>query len=415
MNAFARSGARLERGALVVIATVAVSASATALAAQERLVGARTVSASPSFESWSFGGGGAPQPGLGIAGDVRVRSASQRTLPVSVVVPLAARWTLDFATAYTSGVVTLAPDGAGRTERLRLDGFADVRMRAVGRLVGDNVLVTLGANLPTGRASLDTQALGALRVLAAPALALPAAAVGGGAGGTLGLVLARRVGGWALATGASYELRAPHQPITALAAGMPTGDDAALRFDPGDAVHLSLGADRLVGQSRTTLGVTVDLFGVDRLHIASSPGDARVRLGPIVGVEWQLQAAPAGLRELRAYAVDRYRLPYARDGVVVSGSAGNYLDAGVSAVWPLSGTMGIVAALDGRHHTGLAVDRTFATARMRSGALALGLVRDAGAYRVQPVVRVQRGTIETGGQPTAASGFGAALTVGRRF
>jgi hypothetical protein len=383
--------------------------------AQERLVGARIVTLGPSIESWSFGDGGALQPGLGGAGDVRVRGASQLTIPVSLAVPLTARWTVDLATAYTSGVVTLARDSGRATDRLRLAGPADVRVRAVGRIVGDQLLVTLGANLPTGRASLDGEALGALRVLAAPALGLAGAAVGGGAGGTVGLVLARRVGAWALASGASYEMRGPFAPVTALAAGVPTGADPRVRFDPGDAVHLSLGADRLVGQSRTTLAVTADLFGVDRLRVAPALADAAVRLGPVVGVEWQLQAAPAGLRELRAYATDRYRMAYARDGVTVSGSAGNYLDAGVSAVWPLGRAAGILGALDVRHHTGLSVDRTFATAPTRSGGLTLGLVHDVAGLRVQPALRARRGTIETGGRPTPATSIGAALTVGRRF
>ena len=396
-------------------ALLAVALLPCAAFAQERLVGARTVASGASFESWSFGDGGAVQPGLGAAGDVRVRSAAQLTVPLTVVVPIDGRWSLDLGSAYVTGVVTLADDATGKTERLRLDGLADVRLRAVGRLVGDAVLITLGANLPTGRSALDDRELGALRVLAAPALGLSTSAASGGGGGTVGLVLARRVGGWALAGGASYERRGAYQPVAALAAGIPMGADAALRFDPGDAVHLSLGADHVVGRTRTTLGITTDLFGSDRLRASPALADATVRLGPVVGVEWQLQLVPAGVRELRVYAIDRYRMSYVRDGVAVPGSSGNYLDAGVSAVWPISRASGIIAGLDGRHQTGLAVDRTFATARVHSGGLTLGVVYDVGGYRVQPALRAQRGTIVTGGHPTPATSASATLSVAARF
>ena len=409
-----RTSSLVRRVALAALAVVVPQAAL----AQRPLLGARTVSTGAVYETWSFGDGGALQPGLGTADGVRVRRASQLSVPIAVVVPLGARWTMDLATAYTTGVVTLARDdaAAGAAGQYRLDGLADVRLRAVGRLVGDNVLVTLGANAPTGRASLRDEQLGALRVLAAPALALSTPALGTGPGGTAGVVLARSVGSWALAAGASYELRGAYQPIATLAAGAPATDDPGLDFDPGDALHLSLGTDRLVGESRATLGVTVDLFGADRLRGGPLPGTVAVRLGPLVTAEWQLRMAPHGLRELRLAVVDRYRFPYARDGEAVPGTGGNYLDASVDAVWPLSRSTGILAALDGRHHSGLPVDDSFATARVLAGGLALGLVHDVGAYRVQPLLRARYGTLETAaGRPTPIVGLGAALSVATRF
>jgi len=326
------------------------------------------------------------------------------------------RWTFDASTAYSSGTVKLrAADPSLGTDHYSLSGLADVRARLSARLVGDNVIATIGANLPTGATELDPEQFAALRVLAAPALAMQTPALGTGFGGTAGLVFSKQVGAWAWAVGASYELRRSYTPV-AFAAGA-LGPD----IDPGDALHLSLGADGFIGQSGMTLAFSTDLFGDDRLEPALPAGATEVgtvstRLGPIFTLDWQLRVAAPRLRELTLYVVDRYRSDYERAGRPVDESSGNYADAGVRAIFPLSPATGVLSIVSVRHQTGLKSDSTLATAATAGGGLTLGLVRAfGGGYSVQPYVRAEYGRIKSVDATAGATGLSGGVSFGRRF
>jgi hypothetical protein len=318
---------------------------------------------------------------------------------------------VSLSSSYASGEVALAsPDAALGAGRYALSGLTDVRLRATGRRVGDGVLLTLGLNVPTGPTSLDPAQLSALRVLAAPALGLQPAAVGTGLAGTSGIVLARTLGDWAWALGASYELRGTYAPVAAFIAGTAEPD-----FDPGDALHLSLGTDGFLGRHGLTVGVSADFYTEDKLTTGNAGSEATVQLGPIVTAEAQLRLAAGGLRDLTLYAVERYRSSFKRAGETVPGSSGHYTEAGLRGVIPAGRSMGIVAALHGRYHTGLEVDNTLATAAVRTGGATLGVAFDLGrSGTLQPFVRGQLGTIETGGRRTDARGIAAGVVLGVR-
>jgi hypothetical protein len=393
----------------ILVAAVAAAAPPRVLAAQERLVGARTAAAAPTFEVWSFGGGGAPQAGAGPGDTVRVRRVAQWSVPVSASVPLGAGWSVDVGGAYAAGEVRLA----GAAGRYRLAGLSDVKVRATGRVAGDGVVVTLGLNAPTGRVSLGQEQVQALRVLAAPALALQAPALGTGAAATAGVVLARRLGDWGVAGGASYEYRGRYQPVAALVAGAPAVD-----FAPGDAVHLSLGADGGVGPHRTALAVTADLFTPDELREgAGTLGATRVRLGPVLTAEWQLRLAAPRFRELTLSVAERYRAPYRRDGGAVAGSSGHYVEGGIRGVVAAPARGGVVVGLDLRHHTGFAADRNLATARATLGGATLGWQQPLGTFRVQATARAQGGRVAASraGAGARASAVSAGLAVARSY
>lgn len=411
--------ATLQRSVWAAAITLLVAtalAPAAPLSAQGRLLGLRTGFAGAVFETWSFGDG-TFQPTLSGTDSVRVDHVSQFSIPVAVDIPLGDRWSIDLATAYATGRVSLAqPDSSLGTDHYALNGLTDVRIRATGRVIGESVVFTLGANLPTGQTSLDAVELSALRVLAAPALSVQAPTLGTGPAGTAGLVVARPLGSWAWAFGASYEVRAKYSPI-AIAAGIPTPD-----FNPSDALRVSLGADGLVGQSGMTIGVSADFYTEDRLRLSTAPGAAitpqsvGTQLGPILTGEWQLRVATSRFRELTFYAVDRYRTRYKRDGERIDGSNGNYFDAGVRSVFAAARSTGILAALALRHHTGLKSDNTIATAAFLSGVLTLGTVHDLrGGYSLQPFVRGQLGRLKSGARSTSATGFAGGVTLGLRF
>ena len=403
------------RAAILGVGLVAgLSAAVSVLGAQGRLVGSSTSAVGPIYERWTFGDG-VYQRTLAGGDSVRIESASQLTVPISLRVPLGERWSVDLSGAYANGTVSLAArDTALDVDRYAVNGLTDLRLRATGRVVGDNVVVTLGVNVPTGKTSLNSEEFSAMRVLAAPAFAFQTPTLGLGAGGTVGIVYAREAAGWAWALGGSYELRNSYDPVTFVG-----------EMNPSDAVHLSVGGDGLVGRHGMTIALSADIFTKDRLTALEpeegagqnvAAGSVETQLGPIVMVDWQLRLASARFRELTLYAVDRYRTKYKRDGTSVDGSSGNYLDTGVRSLLPVARSSAILAHLNVRNHTGLKSDVTLATAAITSAALTLGLVQDLGqGYVLQPFARAQTGRMKTGNNSGSVQAFAAGVTLGLRF
>jgi len=406
---------RLTRTAALAAATAACLSAAAARVgvAQSRLLDARLGEAGVTFERWSFGGRGVLEQATS-ADTVRVTSVSQFSVPLVAVVPWGERWTFDGFLAYANGSVRVAATAAEPARTLSLSGLSDLKVRAVGRLAGDAVLLTLGANIPTGKTSLSDEEFQALRVLAAPALAMRVVAVGVGPGGTAGVVLARAVGSWSTAAGLSYEMRGSYSPLAAIAAGV-----GATTWNPGDALHLSLGADRLVGAHDLSLNVTTDFFTTDRGRIELSGGertDFAFRLGPVVTAQGQLRVAAARFRELTVYAVDRYRTSFKGDsGGRVPGSSGNAFELGAAGVMGRGRSTGVVLGADARFHSGLSVDNTLATAALRAAGLTLGLARDVGRLSVRPALRAQLGSVNSGDTRAGATALGVSVTAGTRF
>jgi hypothetical protein len=377
--------------------------SAAPLGAQERLIERGAIVFAPIFESWQLADG--IRQG---AGGARIERATQWSVPVALTFAAGDRWTLDLSTAYANGTVSFDREDAQLGEReVTLAGLSDVRVRAVGRFLDERVLLTVGAVAPTGKTELAPDELSALRVLSAPALSFQTPLLGGGAGATVGIVLARPVGDWAVAAGGSYEYRGRYTPATVVA-GIPTPD-----FSPGAIAHLSLGADGLLGAHGATIAASLDLFGSDRVQVSEVPG---TRLGPVATVEARLDLATTSFREVTLYAVDRYRSAFERGGETVEESAGNYLDAGIRTVYPLGPRTGLLTGLNFRHQTGLGFDESIQTAAIASGALTLGITRSfANGMELAPFARAQVGTLESGDESTGVRGVAAGVTLTRRF
>ena len=366
------------------------------LRAQERLVGSRSVAVGASWERVSFGGDGLSQAAFAGLDTTRVPSTTQLTLPIAASSPLMDGWRLDVTALYGAGRVAYRTDGGG-TRNATLGGVSDVRLRATGTLLRDNVVLTLGVNAPSGRTSLTNDEFSALRVLSAPALGLAGVPVGAGLSGTVGLVVAQQIGRWAVAYGTSYEARGRYQPVAALVAGSGSAD-----FLPGGIFRASLGADRLVGPHRLSLAASADVFADDRLRggivtdpASSAPpgGDTRVRLGPVLSADAQLIIAAPRVRELVAYGAYRWRAPFARDGRTVERSSGQYLDAGVRTVIPWGTGRDAIVSADARWHSGLGVDQGLPTSGVASGGLTTGMQFSRGLLSVQPYARAQAGSL----------------------
>ena len=148
----------------------------------------------------------------------------------------------------------------------------------------------------------------------------------------------------------------------------------------------------------------------------ASPAALSTKLGPIYTIDWQLRVAAPRLRELTLYVVDRYRTPYERSGRRVEESSGNYADAGVRTVFPLSPSTGLLSVLNLRHQTGLKSDSTLATAATAGAGVTLGLLRSfGGGYSLQPFVRADYSRIKNVDTTIGATGLSAGISLGRRF
>ncbi len=388
---------------------------ARAARAQDRLLGFRALGIAPVAEVVRFEGDGLMQPAFAGLDSLRIRRVEQFTVPVSLSVPVGELWSVDVTSVYASGRVVYSPARSAVTRTASLSGVSDVRVRATGRLAGDALVLTLGANAPSGQTKLDQEEFTAARVLAAPALGLGAPPVGAGGSATLGLLSARRIGAWAIAGGVSYERHAQYAPIGALVAGASTTN-----FRPGDVVHVSVGSDGLVGRQRLSLTVGVDVFGTDRLRpsaaSATTPTFARVQLGPVVSSDAQLSLAVPRVREAVLWASNRWRSRFSRDDITVEGSSGTYVDGGFRTRLPATRRTDVLLAVDGRYQSGLSFDDALITARATSGGLTLGVAQRFGNLTLQPFARGQIGQVNSGRGATASMAGGSlGLTLLTRF
>lgn len=411
MRTFApRPAARLRALAL---ATILAPAS---LAGQERLVGKWTVSSGVFYDNWSLP---VALPTTTLSGGTSfVSGAAQLTLPVAVVVPIFEGWTLDAYSARVRGHVRTTTEN-GTRGTLRLDGMTDTKLRVVGQLMGDRLLVTAGLTAPTGATRLANDQLDALGVLAAPALRFRSPVLGAGAGATLGLIATRELAGWGMALGTSYEARGSYAPADAAQAGVVASD-----LRPGNAAHVSLAGERVMGSVRHTLSAAADLYqaGELRTQDAASPNSS-LGLGPSVTGTYQLDASHDRI-ESSSFVVARRRGAYKLDGETVAGSARTEVEAGVQLLRPLAPARALRLAFEGRaHSTGATVtgDGTanvgFASAGVRmlgvTAALRFGTAQ--AGWTIEPFARAQAGSLDFTSTTRSVTGLSGGLTVTTRL
>ncbi|MEP6833695.1 MAG: hypothetical protein ABJB74_09880 [Gemmatimonas sp.] len=365
-----------------------------------------TVQISPSFTSWSF-----KTP---IAQDsFTVRSVTQFAIPATVSLALGTRWVFDASRAYQIGSVAVT-DANGVDRTLTLKGGTDLKLRLVGRVKGDHVRLTVGVNAPTGATKLAGTDVDAIRIIGAPALRLPVASLGSGFGGTVGVVFATQAAGWGLAAGTSYELRGNYSPIEASIAGAALPTD----LNPADAVHITLGADRIVRSGRVSILGSADVYGEDELTISrrgSAPVTGTYKLGPSLSALMAVDFGVRGFREFSLTVVDRYRSAFRGiDGASVAGSNGNFLDANVRAVSGVANHFGLMYGVDAHLDSGQEVDNSIATAAVTTVGALFGVSIPYRTNAIQPYVRAQFGSLDTGLASTSLAGFSAGVTLTAR-
>jgi hypothetical protein len=386
-------------------ALLAALGASRAADAQERTGPTATATLSPIWQRWTFA--------TPITQDTnRVHQVEQTLLPMALMLPFSENWRMDIVGGYAIGSVELdSVNGKPRT--LELSGPTDVRVRLTGRMASDHVILTLGVNAPSGKTKLTGPALEATQILGAPGLRMPAAVLGNGFGATAGLVVARRLFGWAVALGSAYELRNSYSPIEATISGVSSPTD----LDPGDAIHISLGADRVLGNHRLAFAAITDIYGQDRLSLTQREitATSTYKLGRTTTVLAQADLAVPKFSEFGAYAQIRHRAAFEdANGVAAEGSSGNVFEAGVRTTLGKPRWFGLILRGDALIDSGLEIDDSMATAAMNVLAGTVGIYVPMGSASLIPYARFQNGTMDTGPQSSSVRGLSAGVILGPR-
>lgn len=336
---------------------------------------------------------------------------------------VAGRWSVDLSGAGAFGAVHLTANqstssGQGGNDNgdraVTIGGPTDVKLRITGPVIGDNTLVTIGVNLPSGKVGLNADETSALQAIGAPAMHMPVGAFGAGAGATLGAIRVIQGEDWALAVGASGEQRSEYSPI-ALAL---SGGKAETKVTPGTAAHVTVGYDRPLGQGRWSLLFVGDVYSKDKI-VASGGGQATTNtnytLGPQFTVSSQMQFAAAGWREATFTTTARLRSEFTDEtGAKVTGSSGTYLDGALFGVRGGSTGAGFVIGADARMHTGLTFTDALVGAATTAAGLTLGIERAGRSTLTRWTLHGQYGTFDTGRASTTGMGVTLGMSIAAR-
>lgn len=400
-----------------LVVLTALSIAAVRLEAQdpnnrvERLLNPRTTTIGVFGNYWSFGDSLFEPVGSAL----RIVRAGQVSFPILLSMPLGPNFGLDVSGGYAWGAVEIeAPDG----ERAGyfLYGPSDTRARLTVRMADDHIMLVGGFTAPTGSTSLDQIELGALRVLAAPALNFSPMQLGAGGGGNGGLVFTKDVGSWGFALGGSYEFRGKYNPLEAITTGAPVPD-----YDPGEAIHATIGGNGPVGSARMTLTASADFYTDDQVSAQATPTAetkllSTVKLGPTFGAFGQVDLAGSRFREFVLFVSDRYRSSFEVNGQTVDESTGNYFAAGWRSSYPLSRGVDFTSGAEVRQQSGIKAERSIAAASSTTFGMNLGLAfRSAGGSAFTPFIGGQIGSLDPGTGSVKMFGAMAGLSFSRRY
>ncbi len=241
-----------------------------------------------------------------------VKGVTEFAVPLGMLWTASPRLAFDFGVHYAS--ITRTPEAGSGFAKSTVSGLTDAQVRGAFQLVPDIVILTVAANLPTGKTKLSLDEQTAVGAAASDLVPFPVASFGSGANVTTGLAVAVPVAGWAVGAGGSYRLTAGYTPI-----------DSLPSYKPGGELRVRVGADRVVGQGRVSLGFTYSTFAEDEFNGARlyQPGRRYIVQGA-----WSF---PVGNLGLGLYAWDLYR---AAGTLVIGGQPGdrqNVVTAGATA------------------------------------------------------------------------------------
>lgn len=250
------------------------------------------------------------RPGL------RVRTVAQVTTPVALALPVTRALSIDLATNWAWTRLT-THDGAEES----LSGLTDTELRLAYVLGRDLGVLTISANLPTGRATLSPSDLAVVGAVGSNFLAFPVSAYGSAASVTVGGAVAQAVGGINVGLGLSARMSGSWEPFEAL----------PIAYQPGVETRAQLAGDATVGRGRVSAGLTFSTFGAD--DFAGSVTDVGVSQAYQSGNRWIGELAfmhPVGPGMLSVGLWDFLRGEAEADGTAVTGSKENIVGLGGS-------------------------------------------------------------------------------------
>jgi hypothetical protein len=381
-----------------VIAAIALGAAINPVRAQDVLLPTTSWAFVPVIAAWHFN-----TPVSQTSGGVA--DVAQVAVPFKVRFGLGGAWSADITGAYATSAVHIAKSSTDDDKVLTLSGPTDLKLRVTGPVKGDALQMTFGLNIPTGTTRMTADQTSVLEAAGAPALHMPVAAYGSGLGGTVGIVSAIERGDWAFALGAAVEQRTEYTPIAiALSSGT-----SETQVTPGTALHLSLGADRTLGEGRMGLLLIGDAFTKDQVTVgaAGSAGAATsYTLGPQLTALARFDFGSTSWCESGATVAVRYRSAYTdASSAKVAGSDATYLEGSIGGVLGHAESPGLILAADARWHSGMTFTNSLVGAAVTAAGVTIGVESGGGGFRF--ALHPEYASFSTGTAKT--TGFGGSI------
>ena len=330
--------------------------------------------------------------------EYRLGSGAGATRIRQWVVPMGAtfgtgRLSFDVGTSY-------AVSSLGRVDTVgrEVKGLTDTQVRASYVFGSDRVVASLMVNLPTGRSKAPADDFQVLGAISSAFLPFPVGSYGSGFSATSGLAVAVPAGLWSLGLAGSVRWTGEFTPyVTA---------SGPFTYQPGIEGRIRAGADRIVGRSRVTAGLTYSTFGTDQFSggAASSglyrPGNRWiVEVGGVAPIGSSATLSIYGWHYLRVNG-DSSRVSVANRERISS--------VGARLGVPLRPGLDLDLALDGR-------TATIGTSPGRAVGAEVGFGLSLGRRAsLQPSVRYDLGAIDSGLNQRDLRGFSFAVFVRSR-
>lgn len=247
------------------------------------------------------------------------QTVRELVVPMGLFLPVGQRFSVEVGTYFVNA------DFESGTSSETISGLTDVIVRTAWQLKPDVATLTFSASLPTGQTELtpgQIQNIGGN--VSSDLIPFPVTSFGTGVTATTGLAVAMPAGAWAIGVAGAFRYSGEYTAVNDT-----TPADADLILTPGSEFRFRIGADRLVGQGRLSLGVTYSTFTQDEI------GAARATPGPriISQLGWGF---PLGNSSISLYLWDVYRgkgdsvanVPYYNENTIAFGSVGAFRVAG---------------------------------------------------------------------------------------
>lgn len=325
-----------------------------------------------------------------------VDALRQFAFPIGVLVPVGKRFSFDIGTSYAVTTV-VRPDSAGGSQSF--SSFTDTQLRASYVLGTDALVASVMVNLPTGKQTTTLRQFNIASSVSSTFLLFPVNSYGSGTSVTPGLAAATTVGDWNLGLAASARFSGEYEPFSDSAS-------QAVKYQPGVETRIRAGVDRLIGQSRLTVGLTFSTFSNDELRgggFGAGAYDPGNRFLVDVGL-----VAPVGSGSMSFYLWNYHRGAGKSNDTSGSsvGNGENVFTGGVSGAFPVGTRMSFEPLAEARFWS---PDNGSGYIVGAGGALRIDV---SPAVAFVPGVRVDFGNIENAqGVKNSVTGWGLTALV----